>query len=82
MIKQIKHLYARAGFGMRFEDLKGSENVSIKQAVKSLFAAADSAALSVVHDNPDYMAVIKGDQLARKMFQQQQRHEIGTRRVQ
>jgi len=72
-IKQVKHLHARAGFGMRFEDLKGSENATIKKAVKSLFAVPDAASLSVVHDNPDYMAVIKGDQLARKMFQQQQR---------
>jgi uncharacterized protein (DUF1800 family) len=72
-IKQIKHLHARAGFGMRFEDLKGSGNVTIKQAVKGLFAETDAAPLSVVRDNPDYMAVIKGDQLARKMFQQQQR---------
>ena len=72
-IKQIKHLHARAGFGMRFEDLKGSEKLTIRQAVKGLFGAPDAAALSVVHGNPDYMAVIKGDQLARKMFQQQQR---------
>jgi hypothetical protein len=31
--KQIKHLYARAGFGIRFEDLHDKQNWSIKKSV-------------------------------------------------
>jgi uncharacterized protein (DUF1800 family) len=75
-IKQVKHLLARAGFGMRFEDLGEFENVSVKHAVKSLFAAADNDALiNVIQGNTDYSAVMKGDVLARKMFLQQQRQQ-------
>jgi hypothetical protein len=33
--RQIKHLYARAGFGIRFEDLHDRANWSIKKTVKN-----------------------------------------------
>jgi uncharacterized protein (DUF1800 family) len=74
-IKQVKHLLARAGFGMRFEDLKKHENVSIKHAVKELFAADADVPLSVVQGDTDYSAIMKGDVTARKMFIQQQRQQ-------
>src|SRR5580692_6885527 len=35
--RNIKHLYSRAGFGIRFEDLHDKENWSIKKTVKKLF---------------------------------------------
>jgi hypothetical protein len=35
--RHIKHLYARAGFGIRFEDLQDHENWSIKKTVGKLF---------------------------------------------
>jgi hypothetical protein len=74
--KQLKHLWARAGFGMRFEDLKALENVPLKHAVKQLFDTVDTEGpINVVHDGTDYDAVIKGDVLARKMFIQNQRQQ-------
>src|SRR5665213_2476873 len=39
--KHIKHLYARAGFGIRFEDLHDHENWSVKKAVRKLFKASE-----------------------------------------
>ena len=39
-IKHIKHLWARAGFGLRFEDLKELENIPVKHAVTQLLNAA------------------------------------------
>jgi uncharacterized protein (DUF1800 family) len=39
--KQIKHLYARAGFGIRFEDLRDHENWSVKKAMRKLFKASE-----------------------------------------
>lgn len=40
--KEIKHLAARAGFGIRFEDLKNRKNWSIKKGVKKLFKASET----------------------------------------
>jgi uncharacterized protein (DUF1800 family) len=52
--KQIKHLYARAGFGIRFEDLHDRENWSIKKSVKKLFQASEKIELiKVVDENLD-----------------------------
>ncbi len=72
--KQLKHLLARAGFGMRFEDLKGMENMPVKHAVKELFKA-DAPAINVVQGDTDYSMLMKGDILAKKQFLQQQRHQ-------
>jgi uncharacterized protein (DUF1800 family) len=75
-IKQLKHLWARAGFGMRFEDMKSYENIPVKYAVKQLLDTTDAEiAISVVQDATDYNAVIKGDAAARKMFMQNQRQQ-------
>jgi uncharacterized protein (DUF1800 family) len=75
-IKQLKHLYARAGFGLRFEDLKALENLSVKQAVKGLLnAAGEDEPINTVQGSADYTAVVKGDINARKMFIQQQRQQ-------
>ncbi len=75
-INQVKHLWARAGFGLRFEDAKALENVPVKRAVKQLFDATDDkAVINVVQGNTDYDMLIKGDKLARKQFMQEQRQE-------
>ncbi|GAB2988192.1 DUF1800 domain-containing protein [Mucilaginibacter puniceus] len=51
---QIKHLYARAGFGLRFEDLRDPANASIKSAVKKLFEnSANFEPISIVDENLD-----------------------------
>jgi uncharacterized protein (DUF1800 family) len=75
-LKQVKHLFARAGFGMRLDDMKAYENVALKHAVKTLLNATDpNGALTAVKGNTDYAALMKGDKEARKMFMQQQRQE-------
>jgi uncharacterized protein (DUF1800 family) len=52
--KQIKHLYARAGFGIRFEDLHDKQNWSIKKSVKKLFQASETVEpLKAVTENID-----------------------------
>jgi uncharacterized protein (DUF1800 family) len=52
--RQIKHLYARAGFGIRFEDLHDQENWSIKKTVKKLFKASeDIEPLNALNENID-----------------------------
>src|ERR1700761_4511567 len=52
--KQIKHLYARAGFGIRFEDLHDHENWSTKKAVRKLFKASDiEEPITVLTENVD-----------------------------
>ena len=73
--KQFKHLYARAGFGMRFEDSKTFENADIKHAVKKLLAATNDDVLNTVQGNDDYSMAMKADLNARKMFMKQQRQQ-------
>ncbi|MES2809057.1 MAG: DUF1800 domain-containing protein [Bacteroidota bacterium] len=52
--KQIKHLYARAGFGIRFEDLHDKQNWSIKKSVRKLFqASAKTEPITTVLENID-----------------------------
>jgi len=75
-IKQVKHLFSRAGFGMRFEETKAYENVAVKHAVKNLLNnTAAIEPLNTVQQLTDYSAVTKGDVLAKKMLLQQQRQE-------
>lgn len=60
--KQIKHLYARAGFGIRFEDLRDRENWSIKKSVKKLFKASEKPEpIKAVTENIDLRAVRYAD---------------------
>ncbi|WP_183575427.1 DUF1800 domain-containing protein [Mucilaginibacter sp. X5P1] len=52
--RNIKHLYARAGFGIRFEDLHDHENWSANKAVRKLFkASADSHPITILTENID-----------------------------
>lgn len=49
--KQIKHLFARAGFGLRFEDLHADSDISIKKAVKKLFKSSENdEPIAIVND--------------------------------
>jgi len=52
--KHIKHLYARAGFGIRFEDLHDHENWSVKKAVRKIFKASEEIQpITVLTENID-----------------------------
>ena len=73
-LRPIKHLYARAGFGLRFADLKKAKHSSVSRAVKDLFNSSETdQSLKVVQSNLDVMAVMKADADAKKMLFQQQR---------
>lgn len=75
-LRQVKHLYSRAGFGLQFASLKKAEHTSIKKAVKELFSASEKIEpLDVVKANIDYMTFVKGDADAKKMMIQQQRQQ-------
>ncbi|MDB5136967.1 MAG: hypothetical protein JWP37_3570 [Mucilaginibacter sp.] len=75
-LKQVKHLYARAGFGLRFEDWKTAEHTPVKRAVKNLFKASEgNEAINTIQGNIDYSTLMKGDILAKKQFLQQQRQQ-------
>jgi uncharacterized protein YdgA (DUF945 family) len=75
--KQVKHLFARAAFGMRFEDLKQYENMPNNKVVKKLFDdAKGDDPLNVVNDNTSYDMLIKGDISSKKMFLKEQK-EMG-----
>ncbi len=73
--RQLKHLLSRAGFGMRFEDLKSFGNSSVKHQVKEMLNATDPEPVNIVQGDTDYAALIKGDVTARKMFMQQQKQQ-------
>ncbi len=75
-LRQIKHLYARAGFGLGFADKKVAEHDSVKKAVKDLFKTSETGEpISIVQGNTDYSMLMKGDMLAKKQFLQQQRQQ-------
>lgn len=75
-LRQIKHLYARAGFGLGFENLKTAGHSSIKKAVKDLFSRSEgNEPISTIQNNTDYTTLMKGDMLAKKQFLQQQRQQ-------
>jgi uncharacterized protein (DUF1800 family) len=75
-VKQIKHLFSRAGFGLRFEDLREDRNISVKKAVKKLFSSSgQDGPIAIVNDTMDYTMLAKGDENTKKMFMQQQREQ-------
>jgi len=52
--RYIKHLYSRAGFGIRFEDWHDHESRTIKRSVKKLFKASEkSTSIAVLTENID-----------------------------
>jgi len=52
--RNLKHLYARAGFGVRFEDLQDHENWSVNKAVRKLLRASEhSEPITVLTENID-----------------------------
>ena len=75
-LKKIRHLYSRAGFGLRFEDLKQVNGLSVKQAVDRLFKTSEAVVpLDVIQGNITYKDFMQNDTLTRKMFLQEQRQQ-------
>jgi uncharacterized protein (DUF1800 family) len=74
--KRIRHLYSRAGFGLRFEDLRMAQHSTVKQAVDQLFKASeDIKPLDIIAGNINYKDFLNKDTLTRKMFLQEQRQQ-------
>lgn len=75
--KKIRHLYSRAGFGLRFEDLRMAEHSTIKQAVERLFKSSEEIKpLDIIAGNIDYKTFLsKGNDMTKKMFLQEQRQQ-------
>jgi uncharacterized protein (DUF1800 family) len=75
-IKQIKHLFSRAGFGMRFEDLKKYKNASINKALSELFDNSETDdSMAVVTQTVDQMMMAKADADTKKKFFQMEREQ-------
>ncbi|AMR31232.1 hypothetical protein A0256_07220 [Mucilaginibacter sp. PAMC 26640] len=75
-LKHIRHLYARAGFGLRFEDLRQVEGLSVKQAVDLLLAQADRVDdASIIAGNINYKDFLMANEGTKKMFLQEQRQQ-------
>lgn len=52
--RHLKHLYARAGFGIRFEDLRDHQNGSVKKSVRKLFKDSEKVEpIAVLSENID-----------------------------
>jgi len=72
---QVKHLYARAGFGLRFDE-KNTASFSIKHAIAGLFKASENPQpITIVKDIADYSMLVKGDKEQKKQFMQLQRQQ-------
>ncbi|MCR8557540.1 DUF1800 domain-containing protein [Mucilaginibacter sp. BJC16-A38] len=75
-LRQIKHLHARAGFGLSFEDEKAAGKHSIKKAIAAIFKASENEEpINSVQVNTDYAMLAKGDKDAKKQLMQMQREE-------
>ncbi|MET3978197.1 uncharacterized protein (DUF1800 family) [Mucilaginibacter sp. UYP25] len=71
---KIKHLYARAGFGLRVADMQRVKGLTVKHAVEGFFTSStEIKPLTVVTNNTNYRDAAKADSLTKKMFMQQQR---------
>jgi uncharacterized protein (DUF1800 family) len=72
--RYIKHLYARAGFGIRFEDLHAHENWSVKKTVKKLFETSEKQEpINVVVENIDLRIRPKDETEDQKRLSQEDR---------
>ncbi|MFI5157933.1 MAG: DUF1800 family protein [Sphingobacteriales bacterium] len=75
-IKQIKHLFARAGFGMRFDDLRKYKNASINNVLKELFKNSEANnSINIVSETSDIIMMAKADADTKKKFFQMEREQ-------
>jgi uncharacterized protein (DUF1800 family) len=66
-VKQIKHLYSRAGFGIRFKELHVHENASVKKKVKELFKSSEAdQPITIVTENIDLRPKTDDPELKKK----------------
>ncbi|MEO8884863.1 MAG: DUF1800 domain-containing protein [Mucilaginibacter sp.] len=75
---QIKHLHARAGFGIRFNELHDQQNWSVKKAVKKLFEASEKTEpLAAIDENIDlrFKPLMQNDGEKRALQEERNRQE-------
>jgi uncharacterized protein (DUF1800 family) len=66
-VKQIKHLYSRAGFGIRFKELHVHENASVKKKVKELFRNSEvDQSITIIAENIDLRPKTDDPELKKK----------------
>ncbi len=76
--RHIKHLYARAGFGIRFEDLRDHGGWSTKKAVRKLFQASEkNEPITVLTENIDRRKQAEGqtDEMKKMLQEERNRQE-------
>ncbi|MDO3642026.1 DUF1800 family protein [Mucilaginibacter sp. L3T2-6] len=75
-LRQIKHLYARAGFGLRFDEINAARNLDISQALTGLFKSSENyQPLDIITGDAGYTTMLRGDKAERKQFMQLQRRQ-------
>ncbi|RFZ83146.1 DUF1800 domain-containing protein [Mucilaginibacter terrenus] len=75
-VKNIRHLYSRAGFGLRFDQLNETANLTIKQAVNKLLLQAEiSEPADIIAGNISYKDFLQANEGTKKMFLQEQRQQ-------
>jgi len=75
-IKNIRHLYARAGFGLRFADLRQIADLPVNKAVDMLFAASEQVdEAGIIAGNISYKEFLNKNEGTKKMFLQEQRQQ-------
>ncbi|MFD0795623.1 DUF1800 family protein [Mucilaginibacter litoreus] len=75
-ISKIKHLYARAGFGLQVSHIKMAERQTLEEAIELIFKSSEvKQPLSLFKQNINYKQISKTDSLSKKMFLKQQRQK-------
>lgn len=75
-LRQIKHLYARAGFGLRLADRQAAAGITTGHALGSLFKTSENyQPIDIIKDDAGYSMMVKGDKELKKQFMQLQRLE-------
>nr|WP_294942202.1 DUF1800 domain-containing protein [uncultured Mucilaginibacter sp.] len=75
-IKYIRHLYARAGFGLRFEDFNRVQDLTTQEIVKQLFrSSATFEPANIIAGNINYKDFLLANEGTKKMFLQEQRQQ-------
>ncbi|QJD96461.1 DUF1800 domain-containing protein [Mucilaginibacter robiniae] len=77
--RQIKHLYARGGFGIAMGELLQRKNWSVKKAVKKLFAVSEPIVpLNVLTENLDLQSRADLTEDQRRAFQEKRNQQERT----
>ena len=75
-LRQIKHLYARAGFGLTVGEMHSAGGLSTAQALASLFKTAENfQPVDIVKGEAKEAMLVKGDKAEKQQFMKRQAQE-------